>query len=316
MPPKQENSPATTSAPLPSSLDHSHDSQLSVSQPDSTSAPAEAEPALASNTSGVPSSQNVSAPTNNQPAQSQPKKLALSGIEKLIKTWYFWAIAGLTIFAVCSLAFGAYELNNDMAAQDEIARLNTEVDRQRQQLIKYGAQLGIKVDENGYPQDPNSPTQPAEETIASQDYIYIGEWGLKFKIPSDLTKVSYIYDGSKWGDTAQTSLRITGLIKAADYYPDESGYMPAFSDFREINTETLSALGTLTRVRKISQGNTKHCPDIPNEDRLEYVHTDDNHCYLYSEPDLSGISDEQEHTWAEVATKLIRRMLSQDITTF
>ncbi len=61
-----------------------------------------------------------------------------------------------------------------------------------------------------------------KENIKTEDYIYVGEWGIKIKIPSSLKNVAYIYDN--YGNLC---------VNGVKYLEGGIHYAPAFSMIEE-----------------------------------------------------------------------------------
>ncbi|MBQ3294684.1 hypothetical protein IJG98_03120 [Candidatus Saccharibacteria bacterium] len=130
---------------------------------------------------------------NETPPQTPPKQKNGSKI----------AIIILAILALAGLAFGIYgfffKKSEEKPTQSTTNTSKTE------------SELSEEVQ-----------TVPATETIATKDYIYIGEWGLKFKIPDGLHQISYeIRNTSELGglwqvSTGSSSLLLTGYKNAQD----------------------------------------------------------------------------------------------------
>ncbi len=114
----------------------------------------------------------------------------------------------LAVLATAGLGFGVYEYlqNGDKSAK--IAELTAKLD-----LIKTetGTELVEKV-EDGVERTYVEPTTTTE-TVATKDYIYIGEWGIKIKIPETLKNINYTYnrhinDTDNYGGSFYVSARL------------------------------------------------------------------------------------------------------------
>lgn len=125
--------------------------------------------------------------------------------------------------------------------------------------------------------------------VNSEDYIYVGEWGLKIKIPENLDKVSYMFE--QYGDVAGGG---AGLVVSGVRGYD--GHLPGFADLNE----NASGLGHVHRVldgQECGSGNTK-------------VFSSDGYNYCYSHPQaLFSIGDELIGLEAE-STALVTSMLN------
>lgn len=270
-----------------------------------------------SSTSPLNIALTTESPASISPAPSKTSKVEL---KNLFQQWQFWGMVGMGFVAIIGIIFGVYGFNSDAEQRARADQLQSELDEANQLLVKYGTQLGIKVNEYGRPigniddKDNEQTQKPTEAPAASSEYIYIGEWGIKLKIPDELVKVSYIYDGTDWQGV--TSIRVTGLPKELDYLPTEAGEMPAFADLRSgispVNLN-LDGLGVLSRVPKDEPGDKTACPD---EYLGEVVHSDKNYCYLYSHPQAVFSTDELEQKHEAEATKLVQELLTKNLSAF
>lgn len=65
--------------------------------------------------------------------------------------------------------------------------------------------------------DKNVSIGITEGQIATEDYLYIGEWGIKIKLPEGLTHVNYYYNGNS---TNRTTVSINGIKGNPDQLPE------------------------------------------------------------------------------------------------
>lgn len=123
---------------------------------------------------------------NNKPVASD-EPIVLGGEKKTSKGMIAGLIV-LAIVAVAGIAFGIIELMQVSNKDKEIADLN--------QQVANCANAGNTETENTTvtcPDGTSDEDKNAIEIIDTEDYIYIGEWGIKIKIPEDLANVSYMY---------------------------------------------------------------------------------------------------------------------------
>lgn len=305
----------------------------SVSQPETSPLENNPEPSMQSPTSATqtdlipsqPIPQTDSAPIITPTDSVTPlspnnsKNSSPTDIKKIFQQWQFWAMVAMGVVAIVGLIFGVYGFNSDAEQRARADQLQAELDEANQLLVKYGTQLGIKVNEYGRPienpEDEDSKEEsPAEIKIASSEYIYIGEWGIKLKIPDELANVSYIYDGTDLEGV--TSIRVTGLPKTFDYTSAEAGEIPAFADLRGNDMPVglnLSGLGILSRIPKVESGDKTICSD---EHLGEVVYSDKKYCYLYNHPQAVFSTDELEQKYEVEATELVQKLLTKNISTF
>lgn len=220
--------------------------------------------------------------------------------KKLFGKWYFWAMVGCIVFAIFGIGLATYTLTENAKAEDKITQLEKELDEKNQLLVKYGAQLGQIVDESSRPgyegnKDDDKTEQPS--AIASSDYIYIGEWGIKFKIPEGLKNVSYRFsdlvhqdaDPAVYPYDATKTVCISAILDEMNYTPE---------NFSIIN----NSFGCLTQLKEDDAD--QFTPD-------ETVKIGDNvFRYKYPEDIRSISSDEQEQSWGTKIITLVQQMLT------
>lgn len=267
------NAPQPTSAPQPMPV-----SSIPATPPATPSAQSGPEPT-------TPTLQTLPQnPATQSPTQPQPTK-------SLFQRKQTWAFVVLGAIVIISLAFSVFELSENMIAQDRVIELEQEVSEKDQLIIKYAAQIGQQVEESSRP----GYIDPANNT-AKKGYIYIGEWGMKIKIPSSLKFVSYNYIARIIQDSAEIS---TVCIWAA---PRALESIPAFAD----PEQNPSGLGCATRYHLDSAINSSQEPFYQNGD---YIYR-----YIPS-PTIS--SDETELALETQATEAIETMFTtENFTTF
>lgn len=300
------NEPSNLPPQQPAANDDAKDVQSPLTTPSSNEDPP---------TSTVSS---TTPPTNNTAPvapQAQPSKF---DPKNLFQQWQFWGMVAMGFIAIIGIIFGVYGFNSDAEQRDRADQLQAELDEANELLVKYGTQLGIKVNEYGRPtgetSDDNKKDEPAEVKIASSDYIYIGEWEIKLKIPEGLTKVSYVFDGADWKGI--TSIAVAGLPEDLDFYPDEAGEMPGFADMRGVaDSNNYAGLGVLSRYPLTDVKDTSgSCPDNYMGNTLAY--SDAKYCYFYSHPQSVFSTDETEQAAELKTVELVQELLTKNITTF
>lgn len=125
--------------------------------------------------------------------------------------------------------------------------------------------------------------------VDSEDYIYVGEWGIKIKIPENLDKVSYAFKQHSDVTGGEAGLVVSG-VRGYD------GRLPGFANI----SENVDGLGYVDRVlagQGCGSGYTK-------------VFSDNGFDYCYSHPQaLFSVEDELMGLEAE-STALVTSMLS------
>lgn len=116
------------------------------------------------------------------------------------KTGWILAVVLLLIVAIGGVGFGVWTMMDGNAQKDA---LNSQISALKQQnndlqdKLDNGGGTIINIDADG-------------NEVNTADYIYVGEWGLKFKIPENLEKVSYKVDSWDTANSAGTGLCVSG----------------------------------------------------------------------------------------------------------
>lgn len=116
----------------------------------------------------------------------------------------------LAILAVGGIGFGVWAFLSGNQKEDKISELNNQVSSLQSQLAEQP-----ETDETVIEVDTDSTTDTAK-------YIYIGEWGLKLKLPEDLHEVSYKIqnthenEGPWYSNIGTSMLSIEGWNNAED----------------------------------------------------------------------------------------------------
>ncbi len=124
------------------------------------------------------------------------------------------------------------------------------------------------------------------------NYIYVGEWGLKIKIPETLSSVSYRYSYE------------AGFTKVSIWGVDCSeGKCQAFPEYADTSKNN-SGMGSIARYPKGQEFNEGSAPTLVfSDDTYDYYQF---HIQLPYSADLS----EQESNWEMESIKIIDDMLS------
>lgn len=103
----------------------------------------------------------------------------------------------VSILAVAGLCFGAYEYLQANQTKQQISDLKVEVKNSD------GSTTTLETDKIEIKEDTKTVTiSDSSVAINPKDYIYIGEWGIKIKIPDTVKDVSYVYESFARGGTA------------------------------------------------------------------------------------------------------------------
>ena len=139
----------------------------------------------------------------------------------------------------------------------------------------------------------NSPDDVPEYTPVT-GYIYISEWGIKFKIPEDLENVSYIVD-QKYRPQICFAAHKSGMR-----------YFPGFADI----DKNLTGLGCVTRVAT-NEG------DFDKDTGISFgqkIYTYGDYSYFYSAPQAHFSQDATEQGLEDTAVQIIKNMIANNIS--
>ncbi len=195
----------------------------------------------------------------------------------------------LGVIAVSGIGFGIWAMVSSSSQREQyeskINTLNQQNSKLKKELEDTGSTVVVddEVDE-----EIKLETEPAKNENTSA-YIYIGEWGLKIKISSELEKVGYAFvqnaDSSK--------VNVFGAVK-------RSGGEGAFPDFANMNKNTIP-LGTVTRSAKGTE--------MPIASAPELVFSDEQYDYYYSHPQAVYSDTEDEGNWEIDSVDVVKDML-------
>ena len=201
-------------------------------------------------------------------------------------------MVGMIVFgviAVSGIGFGVWAMvsSNSQKEQYEskINTLNQQNSKLKKELEDTGSTVVVddEVDE-----EIELEAEPVKNENTSA-YIYIGAWGLKIKISSELEKVGYAYVQN----ADSTKVNVFGAMK-------RSGSEGAFPDFANMNKNTIP-LGTVTRSAKGTE--------MPIASAPELVFSDEQYDYYYSHPQAVYSDTEDEGNWEIDSVDVVKDML-------
>lgn len=244
--------------------------------------------------------QPTSTPTPNPPAPTSAdivNKLPASA-QKVLNKNSLWIIIALALVSIFSVTFGIYQMIESSHAKERVSSLESELEEKNKLIVQYGAALGLDVSQSNKPGNSSKPSEDKTEPslIASKDYIYIGEWGIKIKIPNGLKNVSYVFNDDLYPEqdgykSDASSICATGILDDMAYTPESfriHNNRPGFGCLARISKEELIHTGQ-------ASADDKNLPD---------------YSYIYSGPQaVTGING-QEITWELEIVKLVKEMLS------
>lgn len=219
------------------------------------------------------------APQPIQPTPPSPEELEKQKLKKSAKRNKALAII-FGVFALIFMGLSIWGLIASVNRDNELTKIKSIVNSQSEIISAVEESTGVTI---ASPKDV--PTYRS-----THGYIYLDDWGIKIKVPEDLTSVSYIYD-----QKYHPSICFNGLKKGVQYFP-------AFADIAQ-NT---GGMGCLVRIGT-SEGNS----DQDGRSFGTLVFTDNNgYNYFYADPSRVFSQDAAEQGLEQTAVQLIKTMLS------
>lgn len=216
------------------------------------------------NPNSVAGTPNVQA----QPVQPEPNPMAM-GPTKPGKGVAIAAVL-FALLAAGGIGFGVYTMMNSKKQEDALNEQIATLKKQNSELME---QIG----------------EAGGSTVDTEDYIYVGEWGIKFKIPDNLQYVSYEVRDFDYGDYAGVSLCVSG---ATTGHGDER---PSF-----VKDTTGFGLGIYVCLSK----NTKSA-----EEGAWYAISPVGEYYIQGP---QAVFDEMTAEWESESVRVIKSMLSTE----
>lgn len=219
---------------------------------------------------------------NNQPPQpDQPMSIATAQEKEKMSKKQIIGMSILSIVAVAGVIFGVYGMNSQ---NQEIEKLKVQVAE-----ATTGQKTELETDKITITSPDGTTTEITDSAAIanSEDYVYVGEWGIKIKIPENLSEVSYIYNNGHFG-----SLCLTGAKYDGQQYGPE--FLNIFNNY----------LGCITRV-----ANYQNTIDDREYNSDYAVYKDGDYYWVYQGPQAFFSENESEQQWEYESSQLIKEML-------
>ena len=185
------------------------------------------------------------------------------------------------VVAVCGIGFGVYGMIRSFEKDNQISSLKTQTESLDNKIMDLENKEIEKVD-NIIIEDEGI------SNLAAGGYIYIGEWGIKIKIPEEIKMVSYLFQHYKYaGQEDRTSVNVTGTTVDVDVLPDFA------------NIKKCGGLGAISRLKK---GTETLGGGL--------IFSDSNYDYYYDGPQAPCSTNSSEQELETAATNLIKQMLT------
>lgn len=221
---------------------------------------------------------------------------------------YFTLTIVFAIVALLGISFGAFGIVMSEQANQKADTLSNELAQKDTALKQIEEKLGAQIEIETAMNDQEDDKMTNVSVSAAKDYIYIGEWGIKIKIPEALHSVSYVFDGGK------DLLYVSGMVCGND----RCQYYPAFM---ENTVGHGSGLGALSRHHKseagseIVVGENVSGKDEDSRGFGKVVYVDDEYFYAY-EITNGFTGTESEMQWELESAGIVGDMLTSGISAF
>ncbi len=198
------------------------------------------------------------------------------------------AMAIVCILAVCGIGFGVYGMMQSFQKDSQISDLKAQIKEDDGTITPIETPEIETATDKGTTITTTDPTMSIENT---KDYIYIGEWGVKIKIPENLKGISYIYNNH-----SRLSLCVNGIANGGQYAPD-------FADIHK-NTDGLGCIAQYFNN------------ELTEEQKQAASFSNGEFSLVYSHPQAVYSIDKDEQNWEVDSVDLIQEMLTKNISAF
>jgi len=196
------------------------------------------------------------------------------------------AVVIMSILALGGVGFGIYEMLQNSDKDRQISELKVQVENNNTADLKTPGIATTTEDNATAASEPTTPVTASENT---QEYIYVGAWGLKIKIPQDLMGVSYSYHFQ-----TKDALCVSGTKGGGQYGPE----------FADINKNKLGCISRGTGDNYI-EGESPWWDD-PKQAQFSL----DGYYYWVQGPQAVYTQNESERQWEIDSVQLIKEILS------
>ena len=232
--------------------------------------------AAGQNMAATPAQNVTAAPVQGATSEPLPKGNMMAAPANEKKKGGSGMVIGLILcllLAVGGIGFGVWMMMDGNTQKDALNQQISALKKQNNELQEKISDLDVSSD------------------VDSADYIYVGEWGLKFKIPEGLEKISYLVD-YRVSEQYENYLYINGV--AGNYEGTPSFLNTSVEEYW---------LGCLHRLVQGEEPELKASMGT-------LVTTIDGFEYYYGGPQASKSKDGQDLDLESETVNLIRQMLT------
>lgn len=217
---------------------------------------------------------------------------------------YIYVMVVMVIITVAGVGFGIFGMVTGTNKTNDARELEVRLEQKDEALKRLEERSGMTVEV----EDKDEISETVVDVVAAKDYIYIGEWGIKIKVPENLHSVSYVFYGGK------NLLYVSGVVCGngrCQYYPA----------FMENTVGSGTGLGALSRHHKSEAGGeivvgeyvAGKGDDARGFGRAVYV--DDEYFYTYEMANgFMGVASETQ--WESESVGAVGEMLKNGVSKF
>lgn len=223
---------------------------------------------------------------------------------------YFALTIVLAIVTLLGISFGVFGMVMNGQANQKAEALSNELAQKDTTLKQIEEKLGAQIEVETETSDQEDDKVTNVSVSAAKDYIYIGEWGIKIKIPKNLHSVSYVFYGGK------NLLYVSGVVCG----DGRCQYYPAFMENTIGHGHGMTALGRYSksdsslRVEE-AQGEARTLIQGDGYMLGAIVYEDDEYYYAYVTEQML-VGTESERQWEIDSVEAIEKTLRSGISAF
>ncbi len=209
------------------------------------------------------------------------------------------ATAIASVIAVCGIGFGVYGMVQSSQKDNQISDLKVQIKNEDGSVTTIETpKIETTTENGGTTVTITDSTVSAENT---EDYIYVGEWGLKIKKPETLVYTDYKFDNEVFGSNSEPGefvyeyVEVRGVVSGTD--------MNLAGEYLRYADSVGCYNAKITRVAKT----------ISDNDKGRYgteVFSDNSYYYMYQHGQAACSNSDELTPIEESSNLLIIEMLS------
>ena len=193
-----------------------------------------------------------------------------------------------SVVAICGIGFGVFGMMQSIEKDNQISDLKNQVTTLNNKIVSI---------ENDNDTSEKPTDNPSAATGNSKDYVYIGEWEIKIKIPEglgyvDYSFINYISDGENEYPSDYSAIAFNGVASSS-------------------NKTAANEYLRQARVGNCYVASISRTPKTTFEIRGQLIYEDNNYNYVYNHAQAACSNGDSGSTTAETeGNLLIKNMLT------